>query len=924
MNKHTVFVITTIIVLVIATGCPIIRRPKPVPGPTDISAYFENRTTKIDLQTGTIAFSPQTTNQILKRLRTTEVDGIHVVIKTKQNLTIDQRTGMNKKGLRIIAPLGRATYIAKLSKAFRPDDRFHRKLIVNISQFKPVNKVAPAIWNADNTNKKYMIRPPGMEPYNYVVNDDATLNLTVQFYEGVSEKSIVELLKRRSKKYSKLSDTFWKVITTRTNMNELAKQDIVQHIDAGPIPFLPENDNTRRIINVDTLQNFNTATGIPQGLGGQNVDVGIFDTGIDNLHNDFTTTIVNNTGTGGLGNHPSHGTHVAGIALGNGTMSNQNDSWGNNNNGTAFQWRGMAPQADLIDAPSVDSRVAANYLSYISNNGMDISNHSYSLSFDGDYDAGNRLIDREIQGSATSGGNTIPPRLMVFSAGNHGTGPWNGGEQVGYFAVTKQMKNALVVGNYDATQNRIATGSSLGPAHDGRIKPDVVAPGSNITSCGFCPACPNPATGANQLHRNYYRVTGGTSMAAPATTGTLSLILQQWAATFNVNLDNNPPWPSTLRAIIIHSARDVSSLVWFDNADARVEAFPGPDFVTGWGIIDAEAAVNVVQNRRIIEDDIQNTCDTKQFTFHVSSGNRNPIRATLAWDDLPAAAANPATAPMLINDLDLTLVDPDGTEHYPYLLNQTIVNQWGNPITDQAQTCGTAINVQTHLQPTPNPNFVGAANPANVNDPIQQNDLRPATFGRDHLNTVEVVDAQPTPGTWTAIVSGFDVPQGPQNFSLILPRSDLVLINPIEICELHPALCPLIDLRKLCKKWPILCEPKIVVRGIEGPIIKFRHKLDTQIIQLDKICWYVLNCPGCSQRGYCPGFDISLTNMPDSFAIEVYDSSGKELFRDLSNSRNKSFNLKLDKDKSYFMLVKPGMRTRIGKQYEIPMKINPL
>ena len=56
--------------------------------------------------------------------------------------------------------------------------------------------------------------------------------------------------------------------------------------------------------------------------------------------------------------------------------------------------------------------------------------------------------------------------------------------------------------------------------------------------------------------------------------------------------------------------------------------------------------------------------------------------------------------------------------------------------------------------------------PWNVNDPIQPDDIQPAEFGKDHLNNVEQVVAEPIPGFWTVEVSGFSVPQGPQPFSL--------------------------------------------------------------------------------------------------------------------------------------------------------------
>jgi subtilisin family serine protease len=126
-----------------------------------------------------------------------------------------------------------------------------------------------------------------------------------------------------------------------------------------PVLFHFFLSRTRRVVNVDLVQDFNVTTGVAQGLGGQGVDIGIFDSGVNQGHNDFTgrAPVTQNAVS-------AHGTHVAGIALGDGRMSNQNDSWGNLNGGTAFQWRAMSPQSNLIEA-------AANYLAYVSTNGMD-------------------------------------------------------------------------------------------------------------------------------------------------------------------------------------------------------------------------------------------------------------------------------------------------------------------------------------------------------------------------------------------------------------------------------------------------------------------------------------------------------------------------------------------------------------------------
>jgi hypothetical protein len=333
----------------------------------------------------------------------------------------------------------------------------------------PQDRVVPDIWG--NRFERYFVSPPDTQPFNYVLNPDSSLNLTVVFHAEVSANTARAALRPHVRSAEQLSAVGWRVVATRRAVRDLAALDLVRWIDAAPPPFLPDNDRTRAAINIDALQTVNAGTGQVTGLAGTGVLIGVYDSGIDETHDDFGARVVRNDHTRGR-----HGTHVAGTIAGGGTFWNGFDSWGVQNTGTAWQWRGMAPQAELIDVDNALANIAARWVTYIGNEGLDLSNHSYTFAVDGDYDASSEFRDELIRGDATSGG-PIGARLHLHSAGNHGQFPGNGGEQVGYFALTKQVKNGLMVGNYDAGLNRIAQTSSLGPAHDGRIKPDVVAPG---------------------------------------------------------------------------------------------------------------------------------------------------------------------------------------------------------------------------------------------------------------------------------------------------------------------------------------------------------------------------------------------------------------------------------------------------------------
>jgi hypothetical protein len=121
-----------------------------------------------------------------------------------------------------------------------------------------------------------------------------------------------------------------------------------------------------------------------------------------------------------------------------------------------------------------------------------------------------------------------------------------------------------------------------------------------------------------------------------------------------------------------------------------------------------------------------------------------------------------------------------------------------------------------------------------------------------------------------------------------------------------------------------LCEPYIVLPGKLGPIIEFRHELDKVVIPLDKICLYVLDCPGCHDVGLCPGYDLMFTEMPDNFGLEIFDSKGTSIIREMNGKRSKRLKLRTREDETYFIVISPGSKTAIGKKYEIPLKVGML
>ena len=348
----------------------------------------------------------------------------------------DERKTLDAAGLRVLSPLQGATYRVRVEKHFDPAALKIPDLRVALIALAPEDRVEPAIWRGDFA--RYRVTPPGQKQLNYVVNADGTLTVSVRMHLGIAEADSRAVLDKHARSYRKQGDATWVAIITHAALLTLAAEDSVQWIDAGPLPFLPENDNTRALLNVDVLQNFDVAAGQPLGLSGNGVQVAIFDKGIDETHDDFA---------GRIGGDPAlahaHGTHLAGTVAGSGILSAGTDSWGRSNGLVPYRWRGMAPRAGLIEADQMLGADPTTYLQYVQNQGMDLSLHSYKFAFDGNYDEGSQTRDSLVRGDATSGTTRVPGRLAVTSSGNDGTAPqYEGANQKGYFSLTKQVKNS--------------------------------------------------------------------------------------------------------------------------------------------------------------------------------------------------------------------------------------------------------------------------------------------------------------------------------------------------------------------------------------------------------------------------------------------------------------------------------------------------
>lgn len=515
-----------------------------------------------------------------------------------------------------------------------------------------------------------------------------SMTLDVEAVPGSFEEAVarIEALGGRVEERDETLSSL-RISLPRAAVQSLAESDAVIWIS----PDLP-----RRAFNNFMRSNarINQVHQAPYGLTGAGVQLGMWDGGQVFAHTDFGTrlTVVE------PGTVDAHATHVAGTMAGSGQRSV-------NFGFPANHFRGAAHGADILNwdflgTPYSEHNAAINTYGIDNSQnswGADVSTANGNCALYGDYHFYSREYDLIVNGTY---GRKIP---VVFAAGNErndgdcsmsSTAPF-----LNYSVVPPPAtaKDVIAVGAINGDDSAMTEFSSWGPTDDGRIRPDIVTAGCNAGSNPF------PAIVSTSV-TNGYAGSCGTSMAAPAVSGSIALLLQRYRAVCPAT--GTDPLPSTIKALLIHSARDLDDSSSFLNR--------GPDYASGYGAMDVQAAVDMLPFHH--EDQVSNG---QIDTFQIVVTRQTDLKVTLVWDD-PAAAANASVA--LINNLDLWLEDPNGGIHRPWILNPS--------------------------------------SPANA-----------ATRNVDNRNVVEQVVVDNVTGliagTWTIKVRGTSVPSGPQSYTLV-------------------------------------------------------------------------------------------------------------------------------------------------------------
>ena len=354
----------------------------------------------------------------------------------------------------------------------------------------------------------------------------------------------------------------------------------------------------------------------------------------------------------------AHATHVAGIMIGNGSEAPDVD--------TPFDPPsiGMAPEA-RIRGFTVGMEGSQAYLAYsnLMLHDIQVVNNSWGLEHGFSpvpanfwlaryYDAlsSGRLSD----GSSTNWDHSV---LIVGSAGNSGQFPGTNVERWQSARLGNSSKNSIAVANLSKDKLLVAD-SSRGPTKDGRITPLISAIGGDSSQ--------KNVSDIRSIYPYGYGRFYGTSQAAPLVAATAAMVAKTQTdicgSTLGFAGGTTPGKvvPALVRGILLHTAKRI------DNSDPE-----GPDFRTGFGILDALNALQFARDTKFQSHTIGTGYVEYSVDVTSSALELQDLRVTLTWDDppWPAVLAPSDRQGLLQTDLDLELLGPDGRRYLPWMLD---------------------------------------------------------------------------------------------------------------------------------------------------------------------------------------------------------------------------------------------------------------
>jgi hypothetical protein len=535
------------------------------------------------------------------------------------------------------------------------------------------------------------------------INNDHLLQLSVRLFKGVSIDVFTEKLKSWSSDIQQIQENNNRIIVRipQDSLNALARIPGVESVAKYAKKALssstwrysvqvPRNTFT---IEMDTdLSTYwdtvtNGTTLADKGVTGKGEIVTIFDTGLDYWSGFFQDPENDPPGSNHIAlqgyteeggnlievaslNDPYgciHGTNVASIVAGNPSIAD------NHPNGynlmPIYDWGGQT-RGNTVDYFPV--KLYIQDFGYMENDTCKLGSFNMTTAMNKAYSTYNSRIHQnswnyedapyagEYIGAAIEVDNMVWQNkdfIVVFSAGNNGPGNTT-------VAPPATAKNCIAVGaswnpSFDTPTDSIASFSGRGWTTDGRIKPDVVAPGGSdpfTQHRHFIWGTGSHINWASDSAHTELRGMVGTSQAAPQISGACALIRQYFIDGFYPNGD-------TLSGISLFPSAALVKAVLISSTVDLINGNPVPDRAEGWGRVVLDNSLYFPGDSRVLKvlDHTLGvtTNDSAAITVEVINTSE-PLKVVLVWSDTSATSmANPT----LINDLDLIITAPNNNKY---------------------------------------------------------------------------------------------------------------------------------------------------------------------------------------------------------------------------------------------------------------------
>jgi Subtilisin-like serine proteases len=454
-----------------------------------------------------------------------------------------------------------------------------------------------------------------------------------------------------------------------TSLNAEAALKLTKRSDVLRVHRRSEYRLFNDVVKTNVLMNV-TRVHNDLGFNGKGVTVAVSDTGLDCgktnrfMHPDFQNKRI----MGVCGEYSQrnswedlngHGTHVCGSVCGTGAASDG-------------RYSGIAPEADLYficigDESNNVFPLTENDVDKAYENDVKLISNSWGDHSQGIYDTDSELYDTLCY--------KYPDLSILFGVGNENEKKdINNNSKISTQASAKNVisvgaaesfrpevktfytsyrfdegmdiffKTDLIAYPADGKHQGMAAFSSRGPTHDGRIKPDIVAPGTAIISTEAL--CDKDNAGKRL---SYYTSKSGTSMSTPLVSGSAAVVIQYLR-------EQEIPDPSSalVKAVLLNGTRSMGTGQFKGYIEIPNKT---PNWVNGFGHLDLGQSIAPTNTHLItIEGAISNTSDLVTYCFNKC--NDGPLRVTLVWTDPPST---PGVGIDLINDLDLQVKTKERT-----------------------------------------------------------------------------------------------------------------------------------------------------------------------------------------------------------------------------------------------------------------------